>query len=87
MAISLIAIGILLTWVGVRGNASALYSLIGQDFKSGFLYWMLAILAIGFLGQVAAFKDFAVYLMVLVLIVLVLHNSNAISNLESALKV
>lgn len=87
MAISLIAIGIILVWVAVRGNATQLYTLIGADFKSGFLYWMLAILAIGFLGQIPALKDFAIYLMVLVLIVLVLHNGNAISNLESALKV
>lgn len=83
MAIALMAIGLLMVISGFRGNASQLYSLLYGDFKSGFVYWLIAILAIGFLGQVPSLKQFSTWMLVLVLLVLVLTNKQAISNFES----
>lgn len=85
MAIALIIIGLALTWAGVKGNAGKLGSLVVEDFKSGFLYWVLAIVAIGAVGQVPALKTFSNWFLVLVILAFVLHNKNIIANAESAI--
>lgn len=87
MALSLITIGAVLMVVGFRGNATQFYSMIAADVKGGFLYWVLAIVGIGFLGMIPSLKSLSNWLLVLILLVLVLQNKNFIANAESAIGV
>lgn len=74
MAFVLIFLGIIFAVAGIRGTQGDLYTLLGGDFfgKGSFLYWVVAIVAVGSLGYIEATKGFARYFMALMFVVLFL---------------
>lgn len=87
MALAFFTIGAGMIVLAVRGNATAFYGMLTDDLKSGFVYWLFAILGIGLLGQVPQLRQFSTYMLALVLVVLILHDRNAITNFESTFKI
>jgi hypothetical protein len=67
-------IGVMMLTAGVRGTSGDLVSLLGDDLRgdNSFIYWMLAIAALGALGYVDTFRPLSRGLLLLVLVVLVL---------------
>lgn len=70
-----IIVGVVLVISGVRGTSSDLVTLVKGDFtgSDNFIYWVLAIGAIGALGYVQNLKDFSNALLALVIISLILR--------------
>lgn len=73
-----IIIGIVFLVSGVRGQSSTLITLVEGDLTgtNNFAYWILSILLIGALGYVEDLRSLSRGFMVLVIVVLVLHESN-----------
>jgi type IV secretory pathway VirB2 component (pilin) len=69
-----LVVGIVFVASGVRGTSQDLLNLLTNDLKgpNNFIYWVLAIAAIGGLGYVADLRSFSRALLALVLIVLIL---------------
>jgi hypothetical protein len=70
-------VGIVLLVAGVRGTSDDLLSLVKDDLtststQSGFVYWILAIAALGALGYIDEVRPLSRALLLLVLVVLVL---------------
>lgn len=76
MPIVLIIAGVVFLVSGTRGTASTLLSLLRGDLtgKDSYLYWAVAILAIGALGYSDTLKPFSRAMTALVVIVLFLKN-------------
>lgn len=74
MPFAFIIIGIVLLVSGIRGSASSLVTLLKGDLtgSDNFIYWILAILAIGSLGYIEDLKGLSRAFLALVLIVLVI---------------
>lgn len=74
MPFAFIIVGIVLLISGIRGSASSLITLLQADLtgSDNFIYWILAILAIGSLGYIEDFKGLSRAFLALVLIVLVI---------------
>lgn len=74
MPFAFIIVGIVLLVSGIRGSASSLVTLLKGDLtgSDNFIYWILAILAIGALGYIEDFKGLSRAFLALVLIVLVI---------------
>lgn len=84
MPFVLIGAGVLLILTGVKGDVTKLYGLLQGDFtgQNNYLYWMLSILLIGFLGYIDSLKTFSRALMFLVIVVLFLHNEGFIKQFQ-----
>jgi type IV secretory pathway VirB2 component (pilin) len=86
--------GIVLIVAGVRGTSQQLLGLLVGDLTGphNFVYWVIAIIAIGGLGYIQDLRTFSRALMSLILIVLVLTESKQggggglFPQLESAIK-
>lgn len=78
MAFALLIIGIVLITASVRNMQAALIALLGGDFsgQGNFLYWVVAIIAIGAVGYVPKMKGVSDGLLVLILLALVLKAGN-----------
>jgi len=87
MALAFLVIGIVLVVTATRGTASDFYKLVLGDVQGGFIYWLLAIVGVGLLGQIESLKKFSTYFLVLILIVLLLKNKGAIENFQTAFKI
>lgn len=76
-----IIVGIVFLVSGVRGQSSNLVTLIEGDLtgKNNFVYWILAILAIGALGYVQDLRQVSRAFLALVLIVLVVEENKKTS--------
>lgn len=86
-------VGIVFVASGVRGTSQDLLNLLRDDLKrpNNFIYWILAIAAIGGLGYVADLRSFSRALLALVLIVLILAENKQgsgglFSEFQSAVK-
>lgn len=84
MPFVLIGTGVLLIITGVKGNPTQLYTLLQGDFtgKNNFLYWMLSILLIGFLGYIEKLQPLSRAFMFLVIVVLFLHNEGFLTKFQ-----
>lgn len=78
MAFALLIIGIFLLVSAVKGTQGDLFNLIQVDFQGqgNFVYWFVAILAIGALGYIPKLKPISVGLLTLVIAVLVLKKGD-----------
>lgn len=85
VSIALLIIGAGLIWAGVKGNAGALGELVVGEFKTGFLYWALAILVIGAVGAVPVLRTLSNWFLVLLILALVLNNKSLVANAEAAI--
>jgi hypothetical protein len=76
MPFALIIVGIILLIAGVRGQIGNLASLIKSDFtgSGNYIYWVVAILAVGSIGYVKKLQPISDAFLALVLIVLLLSN-------------
>lgn len=79
MPFALIFIGIVLLASGIKGTSGDLIKLAKGDLQgnNSYIYWMLAIVAIGSIGYIPAFAKLSHAFLVLVLIVLVLKEGNS----------
>ena len=73
MPIVMLAFGIVLAWVGIRGTHGALGKLIGEDLK-GYVFWVIAIVMIGSLGYIKTLRPLSVGFLTLLMIGLLLNN-------------
>ncbi len=95
MPLGLLAVGMLLVVVGLKGTEKELaaqlqYDLTGTDAngnhtRAGFIVWLAAILSIGALGYVPVIQKPAQYLLVLILVVMVINNNGVFSSIIGAL--
>ena len=78
MPFALLIIGIFLLVAAVRGKEGDLFTLLRSDFtgENNFIYWAVAILAIGMLGYIPRVKPISVALLALVMVVLVLKKGD-----------
>lgn len=78
MGFALIFIGILLTVSAVRGNTATLFSLLRSDFtgQGNFVWWLAAVLIIGAIGYIPAFRTLSRAMLALVIVVLILTKGN-----------
>ena len=68
-------VGLVLLIAGVRGTSSDLLTLVKDDLTgdSNFVYWIVAVGALGALGYIDSLKTFSRALLALVFVVLVLN--------------
>ena len=87
MAIALLMIGIVMVIAAVRNTQGALFSLLQGDFTgtNNFIYWVVAILVIGAIGNVKQLKGFSNAFLALVIIVILLTHKGFFGQLQSAL--
>jgi hypothetical protein len=91
MPFALIFIGLILVVTGIRDTYQQLGSLVYGDFTgqrggAGFIMFFIAIAAVGALGAIPEARKFSHYFMALILISLLLHNSQFFSKLVNAAK-
>lgn len=74
MPFALLFIGILLIVVAVRNMQQPFVALVGKDFsgQGNFMYWVLALVAIGSIGYIPKAKPASDLFLVLILLVLLL---------------
>lgn len=79
MPFAFIIIGIVLLVSGIRGQSPALVTLVEGDLtgQNNFAFWILSILVIGALGYIQDFRQLSRAFLVLVIIVLIVHESNS----------
>jgi hypothetical protein len=85
MPYALIVIGIAMIIAGARNTYQQLGTQLVADFR-GFVWWLLAILIVGALGYVPAFKPVTRAFLVLILIVMVLRNGGFAQQFLTALQ-
>jgi len=78
MSFALLIIGAFLLIAAIRGTQDQLFSLLKGDFTgaNNFVYWFLAILAIGAVGYIPRLKPLSVALLALVIVVLFLKKGS-----------
>ncbi len=78
--------GIVMIISAVRGTNDQLVSLLKDDFtgKGNFIYWSLAILAIGSIGYIQELKPVSRAFLVLIVVVLVLDNRSVFAQFVQA---
>lgn len=78
MAFALLITGAVFLIASIRGTQDNLTTLIKGDFTGpqNFLYWVIAILLIGFTGYIPKVKPLSVAFLVLVILVLILTKGN-----------
>ncbi|MDR3562358.1 MAG: hypothetical protein P4N59_13135 [Negativicutes bacterium] len=87
MPFALILIGLVLIVSGVEGTELDLGKQLKTDFtgSGSYLYWAVAIVAIGVIGYVNELKKFSDVFMALLLVSLVFHNGGVFSNANKEL--
>jgi len=76
MAWPVLLIGLVLIIVGFRGETDKFVSTVREDFtgQPNFLYWVVAVFAIGSLGAIKPLRPISDGFFVLILVVLILSN-------------
>lgn len=79
MAFALLITGIVILIAAARGSQDQLLGLLKGDFtgQSNFLYWVIAILLIGFVGYIPKLKGLSVAFLTLVILVLFLKKGDS----------
>lgn len=74
MPFAFIIVGLVLVISGAKGSSQQLLTLVKGDLQgqNSYLYWIVAILAIGATGYIESFKPLSRAFLILVLVVLVL---------------
>lgn len=87
MPIALILIGVILLIAAVRNTQGTLFTLVKGDFtgKNNFIFWLVAILVIGAIGNVKQLKGFSNAFLALVIIVILLSNKGFFAQFQTAL--
>ena len=87
MPIALLIIGLVMVIAAVRGTQGTLAGLLKGDFTgtSNFLYWLVAILAIGSIGYVKRLKTFSDTFLGLILIAMLLANKGFFAQFTQAI--
>lgn len=82
MPFLLLFLGVVFVVSGVRGTQGDLLMLLKGDFtgKNNFIYWILALYAIGATGYVEALRPISDAFMVLILVVMILSNKGFFDN-------
>ena len=83
MALAFLGLGLVLIVVGYRGTYSELAALVANDMP-GFLPWFAAVAALGAIGYAPGLEGLSNALLALVILVIVLANSGAWSNIAAA---
>ena len=88
MSYALIVIGLALTIAGVRGTHDDLLALIRGDLTgdNSFLWWLVAVGAVGALGYIPAMKGVSHAFLALILVVLVLSNRGIFEQFTAAIQ-
>jgi hypothetical protein len=78
MSFVLLVVGIFLLVAAVRDKQDDLFALMKNDLtgQSNFIYWFVAIMAIGALGYIEKLKPISTALLALIILVLVLKKGN-----------
>jgi hypothetical protein len=79
MPFALLIVGVFLVIAGVRNTQDVLFDLVKADFigTDNFIFWFLAIVAIGALGYIPRLKPLSTAFLGLVIVVLFLKEGNA----------
>lgn len=87
MPFALLAIGILLVIAAYNNTQDVLAAQIKKDFsgKTGFIYWIAAIVLVGALGYIRPLQPVSRGFLALILVVLFLTNSGAFAKFNAAL--
>lgn len=77
LAFALLIVGAVLLISGIKDTQQQLYNLVKGDFTGpgNFFYWVLAILVIGAVGYIPSMRTLSRMFLILVLVVLLIHNS------------
>ena len=88
MPLALAFFGILFLVAGVRDKQDDLFQLLEGDFTGphNFLYWIVAILAVGLIGYVPRVKPLSTAFMVLLLVVMFLANGAFFQKFQEAIE-
>lgn len=88
MPFALVIFGLIFIVTGVKGTTKALGRQVVSDFSGpqSFLYWFIAIGAVGALGAVPAFKNFSRAFMTLIIVAMVIRNGGVFDKLIEAIK-
>ena len=88
MPFALILIGIVMIVAGVEDTQDDLYTLLKGDFfgPNNFFFWMMAIGVIVAVGKVPNMEPLSDAFLVLVLIMIVIHNKDFLTQINTALK-
>lgn len=87
MPFALLAIGLLLVIAAYNNTQDTLATQLKQDFsgKTGFVYWIAAIVVVGALGYIKPLEPVSRAFLALILVILFLTNSGVFSKFNSAL--
>lgn len=88
MPFILLAIGLMLTVVGVRDNQDAFYGQVQKDFTgpNSFTNWLVPVVALGCLGYVKPIRPAVDLFLALMVVVFFLSNKGGVQNLLPALQ-
>ena len=88
MPFVLVFVGLVVLIAAVRGNEGKLGALLSNDFfgANSFIYWAVAMIAIGALGYVPKLKGLSVAFMSLVLITMTLRNGGLFQKLQQSIQ-
>ena len=80
--------GLVLVFVGLKGNPANLYGLIAADFvgTNSYIYWLVSILVLGALGYIPGLERLSRLFMLLVIVVLLLDNGGFFAQLQKFIK-
>jgi hypothetical protein len=89
MPFALLIVGVFLLVAGVRGTQTQLFTLVHGDFtgSDNFIYWLLAILAIGAVGYIPRLKGVSNAMLALVIVILFLSRGGFFARFTSAIGV
>lgn len=78
MPFAFLIVGLVLIITGVKGTSKDLLTLLKGDIQgtNGYLYWLVAILAVGSVGYIPSLKTVSRAFLVLILVALVLKEGN-----------
>lgn len=88
MAFALLIIGAVLLITAVKGTTSQLFTLLQGDFSGqrNYIYWGLAILAVGAIGYIPKAKPFSIALIILLILAMIRNQgSNVFQEFTSAI--
>lgn len=87
MPFALAIIGIVILVSAIRGTSGALFSTFKSDFtgSGNFLYWVIAILAVGSIGYIKKLQPLSSAFLALLLIVLFISNKGFFSQFQSGI--